>query len=108
MQGVSQSAWLEEAGHTDAAVGSAAVASEVPIDGGAADPKGLGNRGHGVLPGSVHLLGHLQLVAGHDRGSAAVAATGPSRGQPSRRAFADEVAFELGQGRKDATWPASD
>ena len=30
-----------------------------------------------------------------------MAATGPSRGQPGGGAFADEVAFELGQGRED-------
>jgi hypothetical protein len=30
-----------------------------------------------------------------------VAAPGPGRGQPSGGAFADEVAFELGQGRED-------
>ena len=52
------------------------------------------------MPGAVHLLGNLELVGGHDRGAAAVAAAGPGRGQPSGRAFADEVAFELGQGRE--------
>ena len=31
----------------------------------------------------------------------AVAAAGPGRGQPSGGAFADEVAFELGQGGED-------
>ena len=30
-----------------------------------------------------------------------MAAPGPGRGQPGGRAFADEVAFELGQGRED-------
>jgi hypothetical protein len=30
-----------------------------------------------------------------------VAAAGPGGGQPSHRAFADEVAFELGQGGED-------
>jgi hypothetical protein len=53
------------------------------------------------LARSVHLLGHLELVAGQDRGSAAVAAPGPGGGQPSGGAFADEVAFELGQGGED-------
>jgi hypothetical protein len=35
------------------------------------------------------------------RGSATGAAAGPSRGQPGAGAFADEVAFELGQGGED-------
>jgi hypothetical protein len=40
-------------------------------------------------------------VAGQDPGAAAAAATDPGGGQPGGRAFADEVAFELGQGGKD-------
>jgi hypothetical protein len=44
----------------------------------------------------MHLLGHLNLVGGHDRWAAAVAAAGPGGGQPGAGAFADEVAFELG------------
>jgi hypothetical protein len=40
-------------------------------------------------------------VGGHDRGSAALAAAGPGGGQPGAGAFADEVAFELGQGGED-------
>jgi hypothetical protein len=40
-------------------------------------------------------------VGGHDRRPAAVAAAGAGRGQPSIGAFADEVAFELGQGGED-------
>jgi len=46
----------------------------------------------------MHLLGHLELVAGQHRRPAAAAATGPGSGQPSAGAFADQVAFELGQG----------
>jgi hypothetical protein len=75
-------------------------AGQVAVDRGPADPKGLGNGGHGVLPRRIHLLGHLELVAGQRRRSAAVAAAGPGRGQPRGRAFADEVAFEFGQGRE--------
>jgi hypothetical protein len=73
----------------------------VPIDGGAADPKGRGDRGHAVLPRAEHLLGHLELVDGHDRGSAAAAAADPGGGQPGAGALADQVAFELGQGGED-------
>jgi hypothetical protein len=40
---------------------SATVAGEVPIDGGPTDAQGLGDRRHGVLPGAVHILGHLEL-----------------------------------------------
>jgi len=40
-------------------------------------------------------------VGSHHWGTAAVAAPGPSRDQPGGGAFADEVAFELGQGRED-------
>jgi hypothetical protein len=46
----------------------------------------------------MHLLGHLQLVGGHHRRPATVAPAGPGRGQPGASAFADKVAFELGQG----------
>jgi hypothetical protein len=42
-----------------------------------------------VLP---RLLGHLELVPGHDRRPAAVAAS------PAAVRLADEVPFELGQG----------
>jgi hypothetical protein len=77
---------------------SVAVASEVPVDGGTNEAKGRGDRGHRVLPGAVHLLGHLEFVGGHDQGAATAAAPGPGRRQPGGRAFAAEVAFELGQG----------
>jgi hypothetical protein len=40
-------------------------------------------------------------VAGEHRWSAAPAATGPGRGQPGAGPLADQVAFELGQGRED-------
>jgi hypothetical protein len=40
-------------------------------------------------------------VASQYRGPAAVAAAGPGGGQSRGRAFADEVAFELGQGGED-------
>jgi hypothetical protein len=43
----------------------------------------------------------LELVADQHRGPAAVAAAGLGGGQPSGHAFADEVAFELGQGGED-------
>jgi hypothetical protein len=43
-------------------------------------------------------LGHLELVPGEHRWSAAGAAAGLSSGQAGGGAFADEVAFELGQG----------
>jgi hypothetical protein len=66
----------------------------VAVDRGPADPKGRGDRGHGVLPRPIHLLSNPQLVAAQHRGAAA----GPGRGQPSSGAFADELAFELGQG----------
>ena len=49
----------------------------------------------------VHLAWDLELVAGQHRRPAAVAAAGPSSSQPSGCAFADEVAFELGQGGED-------
>jgi hypothetical protein len=80
---------------------SVPVAVKVPVDGGTTDAQGRGDRGHRVLPGHIHLLRHLRLVGGHDRGPAAVAAPSPGGGQPSAGAFADEVAFELGQGGKD-------
>jgi glycine/D-amino acid oxidase-like deaminating enzyme len=44
---------------------------------------------------------HSDLVDGHHRRPAAVAAPGPGGGQPSGCAFADEVAFEVGQGGED-------
>jgi hypothetical protein len=40
-------------------------------------------------------------VGGQHRRPAAAAAAGPSGGQPLGGAFADEVAFELGQGGED-------
>jgi hypothetical protein len=55
---------------------SALRASEVPIDRGAAHPQRVGNRCDDVLPRAIHLLGHLELMAGHDRGAAA----SPGRG----------------------------
>src|SRR5215203_4293958 len=45
--------------------------------------------------------GQANLLGGHHRGAAAVAAAGPGGGQPRGGAFADEVAFELGQGGED-------
>ena len=80
---------------------SAGGATKVAVDGGPADTKGLGDRRHRVLPRRVHLPGHLGLVGGHDGGSAAVATAGSGGGEPGARAFADEVAFELGQSRED-------
>jgi hypothetical protein len=56
---------------------------------------------HRVLSGAVHLLGDLKLVPAQHRWAAAAAAPGPGRAQSRGRAFADEVAFELGQGRED-------
>jgi len=53
------------------------------------------------LPGRIHLLGHLKLVTRQHGWAAAVAAAGPGGGQPGGGAFADEVAFELGQGGED-------
>jgi hypothetical protein len=52
-------------------------------------------------PEAVQLLGHLELVAAQHRRPAATATPGPSRGQPGAGAFADEIAFELGQGGED-------
>jgi hypothetical protein len=40
-------------------------------------------------------------MGGHDEGATAVAAAGPGGSQPGGGAFADEVAFELGQGGED-------
>jgi hypothetical protein len=40
-------------------------------------------------------------MGGHHRRSAAAAAAGPGGGQPSTGAFADQVAFKLGQSRED-------
>ena len=54
-----------------------------------------------VLPRCIHLLGHLELVVSQHAWPAAVAAAGPSRGQPGGGPFADQVAFELGQGGED-------
>jgi hypothetical protein len=73
-------------------------ASKVPIDRGAAHPERVGNRRHGVLTRGIHLLGHLELVGGHDRGAATVPAAGPGGGQSCGGAFADEIAFEFSQG----------
>jgi hypothetical protein len=81
-----------------AAGGSSVGAVEVAIDRGPADPKGLGDCCHRVLPRAVHLLRHLALVTRQHRWSATVAAAGPGRSQPGGRAFADQVAFQLGQG----------
>jgi hypothetical protein len=39
-------------------------------------------------------------VAGQHRRPAPLTAAGPGRGQPSSSALADEVTFELGQGRE--------
>jgi hypothetical protein len=75
---------------------SAAGMGEMAVDRGAADAEGLGDRGDRVVPGPVYVLNDLELAGGHDRGSAAVAAPGPGRGQPGGGAFADEVAFEFG------------
>jgi hypothetical protein len=71
------------------------------IDRGPADPQRRGNRADCVLPGRIHLLSHLELVGGHHWRSAAVAAAGPGGLQSRGGAFADEVAFELGQGGED-------
>src|SRR4029453_12191508 len=75
-----------------------AAGVEVAVDRGSADAKGRGDRGDRVLPRAVHLLGQLEPVAGHPRWRAAAAAPGPGRGQPGGGAFADQVAFEFGQG----------
>jgi hypothetical protein len=48
----------------------------------------------------VTVLGHLKLVAAQHRRPAAAATPGPGCGKPSGRALADQVAFELGQGRE--------
>jgi hypothetical protein len=48
----------------------------------------------------VHLPSHLELVAGQHCRPTSLTAAGPGRGQPSGGASADEVAFELGQGRE--------
>jgi hypothetical protein len=80
---------------------SAIVASDVPIDGGTTDAQGLGDRRHRVLPGAIHLLGHLQLVPAQHRRPTTVAAASPRGGQPGAGTFADQVAFELGQGSED-------
>jgi hypothetical protein len=77
---------------------SASVAGEMPADRGPTDPQSRGDRADRVLPRAMHLSSHLELVGGHDRGSAALAAAGPGGSQPRSSAFADEVAFELGQG----------
>jgi hypothetical protein len=42
-------------------------------------------------------VGHPELVSGHHRRPAAVATLDPGRSQPGGCAFADQVAFELGQ-----------
>jgi hypothetical protein len=49
----------------------------------------------------VHLLSHPQLVGGHDRRPAAAAAAGPGGLQSRSAAFANQVAFELGEGGED-------
>jgi hypothetical protein len=73
------------------------VFGEVPIDGGATDAKGFGDPPYRVLPRVVHLPGYLEPVTGQHRRPAAAAAASPSGGQPGAGAFADQVAFELGQ-----------
>jgi hypothetical protein len=73
----------------------------VAVDRGPADPKGGGDRRHRVLPRAVHFPGHLELVSAQHGWSAAVAAAGSGGGQPGVGPFADEVAFELGQGGED-------
>jgi hypothetical protein len=75
-------------------------AGQVAVDRGPADPQGLSNGGHVVLPRRIHLLGDVKLVAAQHRGPAARAAASPGGGEPGGRAFADEVAFELSQGRE--------
>jgi LysM domain len=60
-----------------------------------------GRPSHGVLPGRIHLLGHLELRTAQRRGPAAGAAAGPGSGQASGGPFADKVALELSQGRED-------
>jgi hypothetical protein len=71
------------------------------VDRGAADPQRGRDRRHRVLPRAVHLLGHLQLMGGQHRGTAAVAAAGTGGSQPRRRALADQVTFKLGQRSED-------
>jgi hypothetical protein len=64
-------------------------------------PKVLADRGHGVLPGRIQLLSHLELVSSQHRRTTTPAPAGPGRGQPGGRALTDQVAFELGQGGED-------
>jgi hypothetical protein len=73
----------------------------VAVDRGAARAEGIGDHRHRGLPRAVHLLRHPQLVGGQYRRPAPAAAAGPSSSQSSRCAFADEVAFELGEGGED-------
>src|SRR5215218_4928434 len=74
---------------------------EVAVDRGAANSQGRSDLGNRVLPGRIQLPRDLELVSLQDGGSAAVATAGPGGSQPSTGAFADQVAFELGQGGKD-------
>jgi hypothetical protein len=66
MQGVRQSVLLAVTSYAGVATRSATVAGEVPVDRGAADAEGLGNRRHRVLPTGMHLPSHLKLVDGPD------------------------------------------
>jgi len=66
MHKVRQSALLAVTRYAGVATRSATVADEVPVDRGAADAEGLGDRRHRVLPTGMHLPSHLKLVDGHD------------------------------------------
>jgi hypothetical protein len=82
---------------------SAAGAIQVTVDRGPADPERGGGRGHRVLPGGVHLLGHLQLVA---------ITGGRPRWRPRARAAASPAAVRSLRSRSNSaraakTWKTS-
>jgi hypothetical protein len=66
MQEVRQSALLAGTRYAGVVTRSASVADEVPVDRGAADAEGRGDRRHRVLPTGMHLSSHLKLVDGLD------------------------------------------
>ena len=79
---------------------SAGVRAEVSVEGGADDAEGAGHGG-GAGAGGQELAGGVDLFAGEGCGAAGFGAAGAGGGESGEGAFADEVAFELGEGAED-------
>lgn len=67
------------------------------VDGGAADAEHGGDLGDCVLVGVVHLAREGELVGARGFGAPTVASAGPGGGEAGVSAFADQVAFDLGE-----------